>query len=136
MGGMHGFGPVVREGDEPVFHAAWEGKVRAMMRHTLGAGYYNLDEFRHAIERMPPEDYLRASYYERWLHSVQTLLIDKGVITAEGLASGRPGAAGPDHYASWLNALEMLLVARGVVTLEQVEQRAGEYRTLERDPVF
>jgi nitrile hydratase len=90
MGGTHGFGPVVREPDEPVFHAAWEGKVRAMMRLTRGAGYYNLDEFRHAIERMPPEDYLRAGYYERWLHSVETLLLQKGVITADELASGRP----------------------------------------------
>jgi nitrile hydratase subunit beta len=89
MGGMHGFGPVVRERDEPVFHAAWEGKVRAMMGRTRGAGYYNLDEFRHVIERMPAEDYLRASYYERWLHSVETLLLEKGVITADELASGR-----------------------------------------------
>jgi nitrile hydratase subunit beta len=96
MGGMHGFGPVVREEDEPVFHAAWEGKVRALMGRTRSAGYYNLDEFRHAIERMPAEDYLRAGYYERWLHSVETLLLEKGVITADELVSGRsskPAAA-------------------------------------------
>jgi nitrile hydratase subunit beta len=95
MGGMHGFGPVVREPDEPVFHAAWEGKVRAIMGRTRRAGYYNLDEFRHAIERMPPEDYLRAGYYERWLHSVETLLLEKGVITADELASGRSAKPAP-----------------------------------------
>ena len=79
MGGMHGFGPLDIEEDEPVFHHKWEGVVRAMMARTNGR-YYNLDEFRHAIERMPAEDYLKASYYERWLHAVETLLLEKGVI--------------------------------------------------------
>ena len=30
MGGMHGFGPVPIETDEPVFHEPWEGRVYAM----------------------------------------------------------------------------------------------------------
>ncbi|HEX2681105.1 MAG TPA: nitrile hydratase subunit beta, partial [Candidatus Dormibacteraeota bacterium] len=87
MGGMHGFGPVVVERDEPVFHAEWEGVVRAMMQRSTGR-YFNLDEFRHAIERMPSDDYLRASYYERWLHAVETLLLEKGVITQAEIAKG------------------------------------------------
>ena len=41
-----------------------------------------------------------------------------------------------DYYARWLDALESLLIARGVVSPEQVERRAAEYRSLERDPVF
>jgi len=92
MGGMHGFGPVRPEPDEPVFHARWEGKVRAMASRTFGR-YFHLDEFRHAIERMPAEEYLRASYYEKWLHGIQTVLLEKGVITKEELATGR--ASGP-----------------------------------------
>ena len=88
MGGMHGFGRVVIQQDEPVFHAEWEGIVRAMMGRT-NSRFYNLDEFRHAIERMPSDEYLRASYYERWLHAVQTLLIEKGVITADELTAGK-----------------------------------------------
>lgn len=88
LGGMHGFGPVIVEPDEPVFHARWEGHVRAMMQRTVGR-YYSLDEFRHAIERMPSDEYLRASYYERWLHGVQKLLVEKGVITADELATGK-----------------------------------------------
>lgn len=75
MGGMDGFGPVVVEKDEPVFHERWEGVVRALMNKTEGR-YFHLDEFRSAIERMPPADYLRASYYERWLHSLETLLAE------------------------------------------------------------
>jgi len=98
MGGMHGFGPVVTERDEPVFHARWEGVVRAMMQRTNGR-YYNLDEFRFAIERMPPDDYLRAGYYERWLHAVETLLVEKSVITREELAQGRMESATPRALA-------------------------------------
>ena len=30
MGGMHGFGPVQHEENEPVFHEPWEGRVYAM----------------------------------------------------------------------------------------------------------
>jgi hypothetical protein len=79
MGGMHGFGPIVIETDEPVFHAKWEGKVRAIYSGTVGR-YFNLDEFRNAIERMEPATYLEAAYYERWLHAVETLLNEKGVL--------------------------------------------------------
>jgi nitrile hydratase subunit beta len=92
MGGMHGFGQVQIERDEPVFHERWEGIVRVMMVRNTGR-YFNLDEFRHAIERMPSDEYLRASYYERWLHAVQTLLLEKGVITADELSTGQ--ATGP-----------------------------------------
>jgi nitrile hydratase len=82
---MHGFGQLQIERDEPVFHQRWEGIVRAMMARTNGR-FYNLDEFRHAIERMPPDEYLRASYYERWLHAVETLLQEKGVLAQEAPA--------------------------------------------------
>src|SRR5260370_38068521 len=80
MGGMHGFGPVVVEKDEPVFHNRWEGSVRAIMRRTVGR-IYHLDEFRNVVERMPPAEYLRASYYERWLHALETLMVEFGLIT-------------------------------------------------------
>jgi hypothetical protein len=93
MGGMHGFGRVVVEKDEPVFHARWEGKVRAMFQGTVGR-FYNLDEFRHAIERMEPTSYLEAAYYERWLYGVESLLDEKGVLSAPELS---PREAVPEH---------------------------------------
>jgi nitrile hydratase subunit beta len=89
LGGMHGLGPVVAEPDEPVFHAAWEGRVAAMQGRIRARGYYNLDEFRHAIERMPPARYLDATYYERWLTAIETLMVEKGVVSREELATGR-----------------------------------------------
>lgn len=80
LGGMHGFGPVEREADEPVFHAEWERHVLSMLLAMLAARQFHLDEFRRGIESMPPADYLDATYYERWLFSVSELLIEKGVI--------------------------------------------------------
>jgi nitrile hydratase subunit beta len=80
MGGMHGFGPVLRERDEPVFHAEWERRMFALALAAMGRRSFNIDEYRRTIERMPPAQYLAASYYERWLYALETLLIEKGVV--------------------------------------------------------
>jgi nitrile hydratase beta subunit len=85
LGGMHGFGPIEREDDEPVFHAPWERLVFAITRAARAQGLYNIDESRRAIERMEPARYLAASYYERWLASAVTNLVEKGVVTAAEL---------------------------------------------------
>jgi hypothetical protein len=42
----------------------------------------NVDELRRGIESMPPAAYEAASYYERWLFSVETVLTEKGVLAA------------------------------------------------------
>jgi nitrile hydratase len=42
-------------------------------------GVFNSDELRDAIERLPPEVYLGASYYERWLGAIEMLVAEKGV---------------------------------------------------------
>ena len=80
MGGMHGFGPVVVERNEPPFHARWEAVVRALMSRGLGH-VFNIDEMRYAIERIPPAEYLESSYYERWLSGLETLLVEKGALS-------------------------------------------------------
>lgn len=92
MGGMQCFGPVVREADEPVFHEAWEARLFAI-RHALGAwGKWNIDASRYAREVIAPAEYLRMSYYERWLAGLLTQLVDVGLVTADELASGKPAA--------------------------------------------
>jgi hypothetical protein len=80
MGGMDGFGPVLTERDEPVFHAEWERRMFAIALTSMGTRSFNIDEYRRTIERMPPAQYLAASYYERWLYALENLLIEKGVI--------------------------------------------------------
>ncbi|HTU80906.1 MAG TPA: hypothetical protein VMF61_02190 [Candidatus Acidoferrales bacterium] len=82
VGGMTGFGAIDVSDDAPGFHHEWEARVFAINRLLLQKGVYNLDEFRDAIERMDPLDYLEASYYERWLHGIETLLRAKGLIGA------------------------------------------------------
>ena len=83
VGGMQGFGPVEQELDEPPFHSDWEAHVFAMNRALIGAGVYDLDEFRDAIERMDPQHYLASGYYEKWFWAIRTLTVEKGVLTAE-----------------------------------------------------
>ena len=88
VGGMEGFPPPVQEVGEPPFHEDWEAHVFAINRALIGRGIYNLDEFRDAVERMPPPQYLAASYYERWFHAVTTLLVERGIVTAAELRDG------------------------------------------------
>ena len=95
MGGMHGFGPVGPERDEPVFHHAWEGRVFAMRLAASMLGRWNIDIGRHAVERMDPAEYLASTYYERWLASLETLLIEAGLATREEIDSGVPTGAAP-----------------------------------------
>ena len=111
LGGMHGFGPIEREADEPLFHADWEGRVFAMSRLIKQQGYFSSDENRNGIEHMAPADYLRSSYYERWLASLVSILIQRGVLTGEELdarvdllrrdpdAAPRPGDSAPPAQA-------------------------------------
>ena len=88
VGGMTGFPTIVEESDEPPFHADWEAHVFALNAGLIRRGIYNLDEFRDAIERMPPERYLAASYYERWFAAITTLLAEKRVATPEEFGGG------------------------------------------------
>jgi nitrile hydratase len=80
IGATAGFGPIrIAEDGEP-FHHEWEARVFALNRVLLERGLYTLDEFRDAIERMPAAAYHESSYYERWLHAIETLLERKGVL--------------------------------------------------------
>lgn len=72
LGGMMGFGPIAAPPSEPVFHEKWEGRMAALSL-TL-AGGWTIDEDRSASESMRPAEYLKASYYEHWLHGMESLL--------------------------------------------------------------
>jgi nitrile hydratase beta subunit len=94
LGGMEGFGEIVVEQNEPVFHERWEGQAFALNIVAIGLlRKYNTAEYRHALERMSPTDYLNASYYERVLTSVASLLVEKGLISESKLVSSVSG-----HY--------------------------------------
>jgi nitrile hydratase len=85
LGGKQGFGRVRYALDAKVFHEPWEKRVNALYSLAVKLGIFNMDEYRHAIERMEPRHYLSASYYERSLTSLATLCVEKGIVTAEEL---------------------------------------------------
>jgi nitrile hydratase beta subunit len=98
MGGMHGFGPIVRQDDEPVFFQDWERRVfgiRVASQVPIPGGS------RHNIETMEPAEYLTSSYYEKWLHARIKGFLDAGVLTAAELEEriafyrDKPGAPVP-----------------------------------------
>ena len=98
MGGMMGFGPVIKETDEPVFHHEWEKRVMAMNVAVGAAGVWNIDNGRHARENRNPRDYLDASYYELWYLGLRQLLEDHGLVGEDEFDAGhalRPGSPLP-----------------------------------------
>lgn len=58
----------------------WEVLTDALVGVLRRNGLMNVDEMRRGIESMPPESYERASYYERWLFAMETILAEKGVL--------------------------------------------------------
>jgi nitrile hydratase beta subunit len=100
MNGIHdmgGFGQVLPEKNEPVFHAAWERRLFALSQAVPVAVPYGDDHLRREIERLPPADYLRMSYYEIWLHAIRSLLGERGILpgsAAARIATEPPLAAG------------------------------------------
>src|SRR5499427_4124598 len=85
LGGRQGFGKVRYTQNAPAFHAPWEVRVNSLYSFAVRLGMFNMDEYRHAIERMDPRHYLSASYYERSLTGLATLCVEKGLVTREEL---------------------------------------------------
>lgn len=81
LGGMHGFGPVGAEPNEPVFHNDWERHAFAVTLATGFLGKWNIDESRFARELMPAGEYLSTTYYEHWLFGLEKLLVEQGLLT-------------------------------------------------------
>lgn len=92
LGGKQGFGKVRYTLDAPAFHAAWEVRANSLYAFAVRRGLFNMDEYRHAIERMEPRHYLSASYYERSLTGMATLCVEKGLLTREQLEQRAGGA--------------------------------------------
>jgi nitrile hydratase len=90
MGGMHGMGPIRHEENEPPFHEKWEGRSFAISRALSAWNKWNIDAGRHHIELIAPADYLRMSYYERWLERNVALLVDRGMATQQEIETGTP----------------------------------------------
>src|SRR5213082_3205099 len=82
IGGQTGFGPVPQGQEGQPFAADWEARVYALNTVLRRRGLYGTDQMRDAIEQIPPEQYLAASYYERWLLAIEALL-DRRIAAGE-----------------------------------------------------
>ncbi|MGY2052469.1 nitrile hydratase subunit beta [Methylobacterium sp. JK268] len=88
LGGMHGFGPIGFEADEPWFHAEWERRVFAMAMAMGLTGTWNLDASRAARESLPPPEYMAASYYEIWFRALEKQVVRHGLVSEAELRAG------------------------------------------------
>ena len=89
LGGMHGFGPVTSDPDEPLFHHGWEPRVMAMVVAAGALGEWNIDQSRYARESLAPADYLSFPYYRIWLAAFEKLLLERGLVSGKELIDGR-----------------------------------------------
>jgi len=90
MGGMHGMGPIRYERNEPVFHERWEARVFALNIAMRAWRRWNIDAGRYEIELIPPAEYLRMTYYERWFVRLVELLVKRDLVAREEIDTGRP----------------------------------------------
>ena len=72
--------------DEPVERAEhdledWERNTHALVILLREHDIIQPDELRRGIEALSAEEYLALSYYERWTASVETLLVERNVLT-------------------------------------------------------
>ena len=94
MGGMHGFGPIAYERNEPNFHEPWEARMFGLRQAMTFPPGTTIDRKRFEREKMPAIEYLAQSYYEHWYFSTTALLLQAGDITLAELHAGRaaPGS--------------------------------------------
>lgn len=121
LGGMHGFGKVDPEHDEPIFHQPWEGRVFGLFLASMKLGLFQgPGGMRYALETMDPSDYLDQSYFERWHQVLEAELLERGIVGSDELREriaalrGDPASALPAHEdpAARAEALDMIYGVR------------------------
>jgi nitrile hydratase len=126
MGGMHGYGPIAPEADEPVFHETWEARMFGLRRAMTSPPGFSIDRFRYLRETMPPVAYLTWSYYEHWYFATAQSLLEAGMITMEELRTGRAAAGRPKRNDAMRPA-----------DVERISKAGGKFaRTIDTPPRF
>lgn len=133
LGGLPGFGAVPM-GDESAspFPEGWEGRTTGAIIASIVAGLFNVDQFRAGIEALPPVAYVKASYWEKWLHTLEYNLLRNSVLSEEEI-EGRlqEVAADPEAPLPERSDPDRVAVIAGLI-----EGGAPITRALERDPAF
>src|SRR6266849_4467301 len=118
MGGMQGMGPIEYEKNEPVFHAGWEARVYAMTRAVAATGKLKGPSVRPPIESLTALEYLRMSYYEKWLTSLIERMVAGGLVTRAEIENGRP-AQGSTKSVPPLSAADVPAFMRRIPPLRK-----------------
>mgnify|MGYP003350963532 FL=1 len=75
---------------EPTEHdyAPWEKRVDALMvlLSDRERSLMRVDELRKNIEAIGPDAYDKMTYYERWITSITSTLLQRGAITSDEIA--------------------------------------------------
>jgi len=114
LGGLQDMGRVQYEKQEPVFHAPWEGRIYGIDRALRFIGKWNLDAWRHQIELLPPADYFRMTYYERWLQTNEQLVVKHGLVTPKELETGAPDPGSAKSSPALTAAVASRSLGRGI----------------------
>jgi nitrile hydratase len=125
MGGMDGFGPILREADEPVFHAEWERRMFALSFGIAASVRTDDDHFRREVERIPPVDYLKSSYYELWYRACRAILERHGVLQPGKPEGLRPALAAEEVLPAILGGASTRMAEDGIVPRFKVGDRVA-----------
>lgn len=81
-GGWPGAGAINRAEHD---FSMWEKRTDALLVLLTSPDkrVTRVDELRRAIESLPPEQYEKLSYYERWITTIEALMIEKGILTRD-----------------------------------------------------
>lgn len=131
MGGVDGFGPVLPEPDEPVFHAEWERRAFAITLAMAKPGGWNIDASRFAREDRPPADYLSRSYYQIWLVGLERLLLERDLLRPGEIEAGRI-LQPPTPIPAKLAASEVAAVLRRGGPTEREASAPARFKTGDR----
>ena len=86
LGGQPGFGPVTPEPEGELFHASWEPRALALTLAMGATGSWNIDASRAMRETLP--NYRDLSYYQIWLGALEQLMLQRGQVFPDEVASG------------------------------------------------
>ena len=130
VGGMH-LGSVPIRANEPLFHANWERGIFGAVICAIIKGAYNVDQFRSGIEQMAAAPYLKASYYEKWLFTLEYNLKRAGVLSDDAIQAQverlrrNPNLAMPERKDEALLTTLNWLIPAGHSSRTQVSQPPG-----------